>query len=179
MQACPTKARAAGTTLGAVLRAIENPFIVKMDIEGHELHALSTVRNAWQHRPPCFAIIEVGMDGEAGAQSAAALHALVHATGYDALWLYGPHIPPPTHRTPHFAASHRTNANRSQLSVDMVVGLQRYVRAAWDGKPGPGPMAYVDAVFGFADTPRCVRRLVPASPCLARCSAVIGEEVSG
>ena len=161
MQACPIKARAAGTTLGAVLRTVNNPFVIKIDIEGHESLALSTVGNAWQDRPPCYAIIEVSIDGLAGAQSAAALHTLVHACGYDAVWVHGPHIAAPRPWLPSFTANHTLKANRSQLGVHMVARLQRYVKAAWDGQPSiPLPLRYVDAVLGFADTPRCVRRLL-------------------
>eukprot|EP00316_Scyphosphaera_apsteinii_P011692 CAMPEP_0119339416 /NCGR_PEP_ID=MMETSP1333-20130426/98206_1 /TAXON_ID=418940 /ORGANISM="Scyphosphaera apsteinii, Strain RCC1455" /LENGTH=428 /DNA_ID=CAMNT_0007350923 /DNA_START=158 /DNA_END=1440 /DNA_ORIENTATION=+ len=170
MQSCPIKAQVAGTTLGTVLQTMSVPpsvFIVKMDIEGHELHALSTIADAWSERPPCFVIIEFTMTGPSQAWSNATLRMLVHSTGYDAMWLNVPGSDSQWSRQPPAQPSFvaQQGLDRNHLETAMVAGLQRefnQVAVAWEvaGKRSRYDEWYLDAIVGFRERQKCIRSLL-------------------
>ena len=150
---CPASLQAGAATLGSVLRSgfprvPERHLIAKVDIEGHELQALSTA-SAWLgERPPCFLMLEVQ-----GQMSAAMAQLLVQA-GYDQVWGLHTGLPP---AAPFYQAG-APDPTGALLQAACKFQTDKLAVTPHNG------MYYMDAVFGFRDQPACVARLLEGGP---------------
>ena len=112
-------------------------YILKIDVEGFEFKAISSVVSSWlSMTPPCYFVMEFWNKHS----YIALIQTLITAAGYDAVWRPWaqefPGVTPPW-------LSHLTG---NQDNIETIVATK--------------PKGYMELIFGFSDVDKCINSLI-------------------
>ena len=145
MNQCQKAADVAGaTTLGHAIESLcpsnntPKVYILKIDVEGFEFKAISSVISSWLIKaPPCYFVMEVMNQ----YSYIALVETLLAVVGYDAVWR------PREREYPHNTQPWLKGLSGTQKEMGKVMSV---------AKGG----SYSELIFGFSDADKCVDNLM-------------------